>query len=64
MRRNLGCFTSTSPGYKAVDLYVLERSLLLMHSICGNVVRANVKYPSLFGYLVSPVSKLCLSQMV
>jgi len=32
-------FTSTLPEDKAVDLYVLERALLSMHSSCGNVVR-------------------------
>eukprot|EP00258_Populus_trichocarpa_P041514 XP_024457533.1 EKC/KEOPS complex subunit bud32 [Populus trichocarpa] len=31
-------FTSTLPEDKAVDLYVLERALLSMHSSCGNVV--------------------------
>ncbi|XP_022971412.1 EKC/KEOPS complex subunit bud32 isoform X2 [Cucurbita maxima] len=31
-------FTSTIPEDKAVDLYVLERALLSMHSSCGNVV--------------------------
>ncbi|GFP92325.1 ekc/keops complex subunit bud32 [Phtheirospermum japonicum] len=30
-------FTSTLPEDKAVDLYVLERALLSMHSSCGNV---------------------------
>jgi len=30
--------TSTLPEDKAVDLYVLERALLSMHSSCGNVV--------------------------
>ncbi|TQD95110.1 hypothetical protein C1H46_019266 [Malus baccata] len=32
-------FTSTLPEDKAVDLYVLERALLSMHSSCGNVFR-------------------------
>lgn len=31
-------YTSTLPEDKAVDLYVLERALLSMHSSCGNVV--------------------------
>ncbi|XP_010259106.1 PREDICTED: EKC/KEOPS complex subunit bud32-like [Nelumbo nucifera] len=31
-------FTSTLPEDKAVDLYVLERALLSMHSLCGNVM--------------------------
>ncbi|KAK9999685.1 hypothetical protein SO802_019288 [Lithocarpus litseifolius] len=31
-------FTSTLPEDKAVDLYVLERALLSMHSSCGKVV--------------------------
>ncbi|KAL6564383.1 hypothetical protein OROMI_015833 [Orobanche minor] len=31
-------FTSTLPEDKAVDLYVLERALLSMHSSCGNVM--------------------------
>ncbi|KAG6495292.1 hypothetical protein ZIOFF_043086 [Zingiber officinale] len=31
-------FTSTIPEDKAVDLYVLERALLSMHSSCGNVM--------------------------
>ncbi|XP_020687727.1 EKC/KEOPS complex subunit bud32 isoform X1 [Dendrobium catenatum] len=31
-------FTSTIPEDKAVDLYVLERALLAMHSSCGNVM--------------------------
>ncbi|GAB4841628.1 hypothetical protein Ancab_022342 [Ancistrocladus abbreviatus] len=31
-------FTSTLPEDKAVDLYVLERALLSMHSPCGNVM--------------------------
>ncbi|XP_050235774.1 uncharacterized protein LOC126685844 [Mercurialis annua] len=31
-------FTSTLPEDKAVDLYVLERALLSMHSSCGNVI--------------------------
>lgn len=31
-------FTSTLPEDKAVDLYVLERALVSMHSSCGNVV--------------------------
>ncbi|XP_056693573.1 uncharacterized protein [Spinacia oleracea] len=30
-------FTSTLPEDKAVDLYVLERALISMHSSCGNV---------------------------
>lgn len=34
-------FTSTLPEDKAVDLYVLERALLSMHSSCGNVVRSD-----------------------
>ncbi|KAE8665432.1 DNAse I-like superfamily protein isoform 1 [Hibiscus syriacus] len=31
-------FTSTLPEDKAVDLYVLERALISMHSSCGNVM--------------------------
>lgn len=31
-------FTSALPEDKAVDLYVLERALVSMHSSCGNVV--------------------------
>ncbi|XP_057447283.1 uncharacterized protein LOC130739077 [Lotus japonicus] len=31
-------FTSTLPEDKAVDLYVLERAILSMHSSCGNVM--------------------------
>ncbi|KVI03915.1 EKC/KEOPS complex subunit TP53RK [Cynara cardunculus var. scolymus] len=31
-------FVSTLPEDKAVDLYVLERALLSMHSSCGNVM--------------------------
>lgn len=31
-------FTSTLPEDKAVDLYVLERALLSMHSTCGNMM--------------------------
>ncbi|GLT74345.1 hypothetical protein SLA2020_461490 [Shorea laevis] len=31
-------FTSTLPEDKAVDLYVLERALVSMHSSCGNVM--------------------------
>ncbi|GAB4841622.1 hypothetical protein Ancab_022336 [Ancistrocladus abbreviatus] len=31
-------FMSTLPEDKAVDLYVLERALLSMHSSCGNVM--------------------------
>lgn len=31
-------FTSTLPEDKAVDLYVLERALISMHSSCGNVI--------------------------
>lgn len=31
-------FTSTIPEDKAVDLYVLERALLSMHSSCGNLM--------------------------
>ncbi|KAJ8540510.1 hypothetical protein K7X08_032497 [Anisodus acutangulus] len=31
-------FTSTIPEDKAVDLYVLERALVSMHSSCGNVM--------------------------
>ncbi|CAN8280361.1 unnamed protein product [Cochlearia groenlandica] len=31
-------FTSTLPEDKAVDLYLLERALLSMHSSCGNVM--------------------------
>ncbi|XP_077247896.1 protein kinase superfamily protein isoform X2 [Tasmannia lanceolata] len=31
-------YTSTLPEDKAVDLYVLERALLSMHSSCGNVM--------------------------
>ncbi|KAK3157603.1 hypothetical protein QOZ80_2AG0124920 [Eleusine coracana subsp. coracana] len=31
-------FTSTIPEDKAVDLYVLERALISMHSSCGNVM--------------------------
>ncbi|ESR57266.1 non-specific serine/threonine protein kinase [Citrus sinensis] len=31
-------FTSTLPEDKAVDLYVLERALLSLHSSCGNVM--------------------------
>ncbi|MQL80462.1 hypothetical protein Taro_012897 [Colocasia esculenta] len=31
-------FTSTLPEDRAVDLYVLERALLSMHSSCGNVM--------------------------
>lgn len=38
-------FTSTLPEDKAVDLYVLERALLSMHSSCGNVV--SEKYSAL-----------------
>lgn len=34
-------FTSTLPEDKAVDLYVLERALLSMHSSCGNVVKSD-----------------------
>ncbi|TKY53403.1 TP53-regulating kinase [Spatholobus suberectus] len=30
-------FTSTLPEDKAIDLYVLERAILSMHSSCGNV---------------------------
>jgi TP53 regulating kinase-like protein len=32
-------FTSAIPEDKAVDLYVLERALISMHSSCGDVVR-------------------------
>nr|GME00653.1 EKC/KEOPS complex subunit bud32-like [Ipomoea batatas] len=35
-------FTSTLPEDKAVDLYVLERALLSMHSSCGNVVSSDI----------------------
>jgi len=31
-------FTSTIPEDKAVDLYVLERALISMHSSCGDVM--------------------------
>ncbi|KAL5077145.1 hypothetical protein RYX36_016129 [Vicia faba] len=31
-------FTSTLPEDKAVDLYVLERALVSMHSSCGNII--------------------------
>ncbi|CAM9003012.1 unnamed protein product [Rhodiola kirilowii] len=31
-------YTSSLPEDKAVDLYVLERALLAMHSSCGNVI--------------------------
>ncbi|XP_066387100.1 uncharacterized protein [Miscanthus floridulus] len=31
-------FTSTIPEDKAVDLYVLERALISMHSSCGDVI--------------------------
>ncbi|XP_058096692.1 uncharacterized protein LOC131242172 isoform X2 [Magnolia sinica] len=31
-------YTSTLPEDKAVDLYVLERALLSMHSSCGNMM--------------------------
>ncbi|RZC80826.1 hypothetical protein C5167_043427 [Papaver somniferum] len=31
-------FTSSLPEDKAVDLYVLERALISMHSSCGNVM--------------------------
>jgi TP53 regulating kinase and related kinases len=31
-------FMSTLPEDKGVDLYVLERALLSMHSSCGDVV--------------------------
>ncbi|KAM7256482.1 hypothetical protein ACFE04_012223 [Oxalis oulophora] len=34
-------FTSSLPEDKAVDLYVLERALLSMHSSCGNVIDRN-----------------------
>ena len=37
-------FTSTLPEDKAVDLYVLERALLSMHSSCGNVVIQHVPF--------------------
>nr|GMD93610.1 EKC/KEOPS complex subunit bud32-like [Ipomoea batatas] len=36
-------FTSTLPEDKAVDLYVLERALLSMHSSCGNVYAKEVE---------------------
>ncbi|GER55173.1 EKC/KEOPS complex subunit bud32 [Striga asiatica] len=36
-------FTSTLPEDKAVDLYVLERALLSMHSSCGNVMERILK---------------------
>lgn len=49
-------FTSTLPEDKAVDLYVLERALLSMHSSCGNVVRAISSYLPLFG--LSPNSNV------
>nr|ACN26810.1 unknown [Zea mays] len=32
-------FTLTIPEDKAVDLYVLERALISMHSSCGEVAR-------------------------
>ncbi|KAI3828999.1 hypothetical protein L1987_03112 [Smallanthus sonchifolius] len=33
-----GCFVSTLLEDKAVDLYVVERALLSMHSSCGNIM--------------------------
>lgn len=47
-------FTSTLPEDKAVDLYVLERALLSMHSSCGNVVRVmqTINYLLWFGLLL------------
>jgi TP53 regulating kinase-like protein len=36
-------FTSAIPEDKAVDLYVLERALISMHSSCGDVVRESAR---------------------
>ena len=44
-------FTSTLHEDKAVDLYVLERALLSMHSSCGNVVSDSICF----------ISVVCLS---
>lgn len=55
-------FTSTLPEDKAVDLYVLERALISMHSSCGNVVRLRqyilVHFSSGFAYMLE--SQKCL----
>ncbi|EOA21502.1 hypothetical protein CARUB_v10001896mg [Capsella rubella] len=55
--------TSTLPEDKAVDLYVLERALLSMHSSCGNVVRIII--PLLLMVLLLFVSSysVCCCQM-
>lgn len=44
-------FTSTLPEDKAVDLYVLERALLSMHSSCGNVVSTSQLTITTFGFI-------------
>jgi hypothetical protein len=45
-------FTSTIPEDKAVDLYVLERALISMHSSNGDVVRRLNRYSSCFHWYV------------
>jgi hypothetical protein len=41
-------FTSTIPKDRAVDLYMLERALISMHSSCGDVVRRLNRYSNCF----------------
>lgn len=52
-------FTSTLPEDKAVDLYVLERALLSMHSSCGNVMdKILASYKKSSKYWSSTMNKL------
>ncbi|CAN0928083.1 EKC/KEOPS complex subunit bud32 [Linum grandiflorum] len=51
-------FTSTLPEDKAVDLYVLERALLSMHSSCGNVMdRILAAYKAVVSYIQQASSR-------
>ncbi|ONM34557.1 MMS19 nucleotide excision repair protein-like protein [Zea mays] len=52
-------FTSTIPEDKAVDLYVLERALISMHSSCGDVIS-----PVAIGFMLFPFVRGILFSMV
>lgn len=57
-------FISSIPEDKAVDLYVLERALLSMHSSCGNVVNHNNPDSSFNLFNLFVIYSSCLSIMV
>ncbi|ONM10948.1 MMS19 nucleotide excision repair protein-like protein [Zea mays] len=52
-------FTWTIPEDKAVDLYVLERALISMHSSCGDVIS-----PVAIGFMLFPFVRGILFPMV